>query len=177
MNSNGNDRPVSDGGFANTPSKAPFRALNLPLAGLRIVTTRPPLDWFGGVDFDFATEMAEELRAMGAAVFELDVRGFIFPNRDYVKAVTQELRSFHPDVAMALPNATVRPPLLQRPRSKYLPRHPADPRHYALGPRPAPVAEVVPQPLAGHTVPVHYRIDPEASRGFESSPVPSLLAR
>ena len=37
--------------------------------------------------------------------FELDVRGFIFPNRDYVKAVTQELRSFHPDVAMALPNA------------------------------------------------------------------------
>ena len=105
MNSNGNDRPVSDGGFANTPSKAPFRALNLPLAGLRIVTTRPPLDSFGGVDFDFATEMAEELRAMGAAVFELDVRGFIFPNRDYVKAVTQELRSFHPDVAMALPNA------------------------------------------------------------------------
>ena len=80
--------------------------MNLPLAGLRIVTTRPPLNWFGGVDFDFATEMAEELRAMGAAVFELDVRGFIFPNRDYVKAVTQELRSFHPDVAMALPNAT-----------------------------------------------------------------------
>ena len=106
MNSKGNDRPVSDGGFANTPSKAPFQALNLPLAGLRIVTTRPPLNWFGGVDFDFATEMAEELRALGAAVFELDTRGFIFPNRDYIKAITQELRSFRPDVAMSLPNAT-----------------------------------------------------------------------
>ncbi len=78
MNSNGNDRPVSDGGFANTPSKAPFRALNLPLAGLRIVTTRPPLNWFGGVDFDFATEMAEELRALGAAVFELDIAASYF---------------------------------------------------------------------------------------------------
>jgi len=106
MNSNGNNRPFSDGGFANIPSKAPFRALNLPLAGLRIVTTRPPLNWFGGVDFDFATEMAEELRALGAAVFELDTRGFIFPNRDYIKAITQELRSFRPDVAMSLPNAT-----------------------------------------------------------------------
>ena len=122
MNSNGNDRPVSDGGFANTPSKAPFRALDLPLAGLRIVTTRPPLNWFGGVDFDFATEMAEELRALGAAVFELDVRGFIFPNRDYVKAITQELRSFRPDVAMALPNATYALLVLQRPGSKHLPQ-------------------------------------------------------
>ena len=153
MNSNGNDRPVSDGGFANTPSKAPFRALDLPLAGLRIVTTRPPLNWFGGVDFDFATEMAEELRALGAAVFELDVRGFIFPNRDYIKAVTQELRSFRPDVAMSLPNATYALLVLQRPGSKHLRRHPADPRHYALGPRPAPVAEVVPQPLAGNSRP------------------------
>jgi spore maturation protein CgeB len=49
--------------------------------------------------------MAEELRAMGATVFELDVRGFVFSNREYVKTVIEQIRSFHPDVAMALPNA------------------------------------------------------------------------
>src|SRR5574341_1564547 len=103
-----NARPVSSAGFANVSrraSEAPFRPLDLPLAGLRIVTTRPPLAWFGGVDFDFATEMAEELRALGATVFEVDVRGFVFANREYVKTIIQQLRSFHPDVAMALPNA------------------------------------------------------------------------
>jgi hypothetical protein len=105
MNGNGNAGPVSSAGFTDSGEPL-FRALDLPLAGLRIVTTRPPLAWFGGVDFDFATEMAEELRALGATVFELDVRGFVFPNREYVKTAIQQLRSFHPDVAMALPNAT-----------------------------------------------------------------------
>jgi hypothetical protein len=105
MNGNGNAGPVSSARFTDS-GEPPFRALDLPLAGLRIVTTRPPLAWFGGVDFDFATEMAEELRALGATVFELDVRGFVFPNREYVKTAIQQLRSFHPDVAMALPNST-----------------------------------------------------------------------
>ena len=44
-----------------------------PLAGLRIVATLPPHGWFGGVDYNFAVEMADELRTLGATVFDLHV--------------------------------------------------------------------------------------------------------
>lgn len=76
-----------------------------PLAGLRVVTTLPPHVWFGGVDYDFAVEMSAELRELGATVFDLDVAGFTCRNETYIQEVLRLLKSFRPDVALALPNA------------------------------------------------------------------------
>ena len=76
-----------------------------PLAGLRIAATRPPHPWFGGVDYNFAIEMADELRRLGAAVFDLDVAGFTSGNDVYVHDAIEALKAFRPDVALSLPNA------------------------------------------------------------------------
>jgi hypothetical protein len=76
-----------------------------PLAGLRIVATQPPHGWFGGVDYNFAVEMAEELRTLGAAVFDLDVAGFTSRNDVYIHDAIEALKTFRPDVAISLPNA------------------------------------------------------------------------
>ena len=79
--------------------------MSAPLAGLRVVVTMPPHTWFGGVDFNFAVEMTEELRSLGATVFELDTGGFIVQNGDYAREEIARLRSFRPDVGFSLPNA------------------------------------------------------------------------
>src|SRR5262245_34927904 len=76
-----------------------------PLTGLRIAVTRPPHTWFGGVDFDFAVEMAEGLRALGALVFEVETDGFAWRNKRHIERSIDALRSFRPDVAVSLPNA------------------------------------------------------------------------
>jgi hypothetical protein len=76
-----------------------------PLHGLRIVATAPPYRWFGGVDFNFAVEMAVELRDLGATVFDLDTGGFHVGNNLYIENVIAELKSFGPHVAISLPNA------------------------------------------------------------------------
>jgi len=76
-----------------------------PLAGLRIVVTIPPYAWFGGVDFNFATEMSEELRTLGAEVFDLDLYGFIAGNELGMEQAVAALKTFDPDVAISLPNA------------------------------------------------------------------------
>ena len=76
-----------------------------PLAGLRVVVTMPPHTWFGGVDFNFAVEMAQELRDLGATVFDLDTGGFIVRNELYIDGAVEALKSFRPDVAVSLPNA------------------------------------------------------------------------
>jgi hypothetical protein len=76
-----------------------------PLDGLRIVTTLPPHPWFGGIDYNFAIEMSEELRALGATVFPLHVGSFFTQNDVYITDSIQALKSFRPDVAIALPNA------------------------------------------------------------------------
>jgi hypothetical protein len=76
-----------------------------PLAGLRVVTTMPPHTWFGGVDYNFAVEMSEELRALGAEVVGLDVAAFNCRNERYIGDAIAKLRAFRPDVALALPNA------------------------------------------------------------------------
>ena len=76
-----------------------------PLAGLRIVVTIPPHVWFGGVDYDFAIEMSEELRTLGAEVFDLDIAGFHSGNANYIAGAIEGLKSFRPDVALPLPNA------------------------------------------------------------------------
>jgi hypothetical protein len=76
-----------------------------PLAGLRIVATMPPHGWFGGIDYNFAVEMADELRTLGAAVFDLDVAGFTSGNDLYVHDAVEALKTFRPDVAISLPNA------------------------------------------------------------------------
>jgi hypothetical protein len=78
---------------------------NLPLAGLRIAVTLPPHGWFGGVDYNFAIEMSEELRLLGAAVFDVDVAGFTSQNEIYIASVIEGLQAFRPDVAVSLPNA------------------------------------------------------------------------
>ncbi|MEO8593432.1 MAG: glycosyltransferase [Candidatus Solibacter sp.] len=77
----------------------------LPLAGLRIAVTMPPHKWFGGVDYNFAIEMSEELRALGATVFDLDVAGFTARNESYIASAIEALKAFRPDVAVSLPNA------------------------------------------------------------------------
>jgi hypothetical protein len=76
-----------------------------PLAGLRIVATLPPQGWFGGIDYNFAVEMADELRTLGAAVFDLDVAGFTSGNDVYIHDAIEALKTFRPDVAISLPNA------------------------------------------------------------------------
>ncbi|MBZ5580595.1 MAG: glycosyltransferase [Acidobacteriia bacterium] len=76
-----------------------------PLHGLRIVATIPPHTWFGGVDFNFAIEMADELRRLGATVFDLHTAGFITRNELYIDQALEALKSFRPEVAVSLPNA------------------------------------------------------------------------
>lgn len=76
-----------------------------PLSGLHVVATMPPRGWFGGIDYNFAVEMACELRDLGATVFELDTGGFITSNDLYIEGAIEALRSFRPDVAVSLPNA------------------------------------------------------------------------
>ena len=76
-----------------------------PLSGLKIVVTLPPHSWFGGIDYNFAIEMAGELRDLGASVFELEVASLISENDLYLKDLIQSLRSFRADVALSLPNA------------------------------------------------------------------------
>jgi hypothetical protein len=79
--------------------------VSLPLAGLRVIVTRPPHTWFGGVDYNFSVEMAEELRVLGASVFPLDTAGFILRSRPSIQEAVDALRSFRGDVALSLPNA------------------------------------------------------------------------
>jgi hypothetical protein len=76
-----------------------------PLAGLRVATTMPPHFWTGGLDYNFASEMSDELRAMGAAVFELDMSAFVGHNELYIHDAIAALREFRPDIAFPLPNA------------------------------------------------------------------------
>jgi len=76
-----------------------------PLSGMRIVVTLPPHVWFGGVDYNFAVEMADELRGLGATLFELDVAGFASRNDVYIEDAIEAMRRFRPDVAVSLPNA------------------------------------------------------------------------
>ena len=79
--------------------------MDRPLAGLRVAVTMPPLQWFGGIDYNFAVEMADEIRALGAAVFEVEVHPFSARNELYVRETIAALRSFEPDVAISLPNS------------------------------------------------------------------------
>src|SRR5580693_4651838 len=81
------------------------RKMSGPLSGLRIVTTQPPHPWFGGIDYNFAVEMSDELRALGATVFDLRVGSLITQNEVYIRDAIQTLKSFRPDVAISLPNA------------------------------------------------------------------------
>jgi len=65
----------------------------------------PPHPWFGGVDYNFAVEMRDELLSLGATVFDLDVASFIAGNNVYIRDSIAALRAFRPDVAISLPNA------------------------------------------------------------------------
>jgi len=76
-----------------------------PLKGLRIVATIPPHPWFGGIDYNFAVEMRDELHDLGASVFDLHVSSLISQNDIYIRDTIQALRSFRPDAAISLPNA------------------------------------------------------------------------
>jgi len=79
--------------------------MSRPLEGLRVVATMPPHPWFGGIDYNFAVEMRDELRALGASVFDLHVGSLITRNDLYIRDSIQALKSFKPDVAISLPNA------------------------------------------------------------------------
>jgi len=75
-----------------------------PLSGLRIAVTLPLPNWFGGVDYDFAIEMSDELRSLGAEVFELDVSPFIARNQPGMLHAIEAAKRFRADVAMSIPN-------------------------------------------------------------------------
>ena len=76
-----------------------------PLKGLRVAVTIPPTQWFGGIDYNFAIEMSDEMRSLGADVFEVDVYAFALGNKFRIDETVAALRSFRPDVAVALPNS------------------------------------------------------------------------
>jgi hypothetical protein len=57
------------------------------------------------MDFNLASEMTQELRDLGATVFELDTAGFFSRNEIYIEDAVRSLKSFSADVAIALPNA------------------------------------------------------------------------
>src|SRR5688572_8090024 len=76
-----------------------------PLKGLRVAVTIPPTHWFGGIDYNFAIEMSDEMRTLGADVFEVDVHAFSLGNKFCIDETIAALRSFRPDVAVALPNS------------------------------------------------------------------------
>jgi hypothetical protein len=65
----------------------------------------PPYTWFGGVDFNFAVEMIDDLRSLGAEVFELDLYGFVARNELFIESAIASLKAFRPDLAITLPNA------------------------------------------------------------------------
>ena len=65
----------------------------------------PPHPWFGGIDYNFAVEMRDELRALGADVYDLSVGSCITRNDVYIRDTIQALKSFKPHVAISLPNA------------------------------------------------------------------------
>jgi len=65
----------------------------------------PPPSWFGGIDYNFAVEMGDQMRSLGAAIFEVDVHPCVLRNEIYVKNTIANLRSFRPDVAVSLPNS------------------------------------------------------------------------
>jgi Glycosyl transferases group 1 len=77
----------------------------LPLSGLRIAVTIPPSTWFGGVDYAFAMDMADEMRRLGANLLAIDVAGFVDHRPGHSREAIEALRLFQPDVAMSLPNA------------------------------------------------------------------------
>jgi perosamine synthetase len=75
------------------------------LGGLRIAVTKPPAEWFGGVDFRFALDMADELRRLGATLLEIDVAPLIGRDPARIAEALAALKVFQPDLALALPNA------------------------------------------------------------------------
>jgi hypothetical protein len=77
----------------------------LPLRGLRLIATLPPRDWFGGWDYACAVDLADDLRRLGAIVFDLDVTPFCARHASDIEEATAAVRSFRADLAIALPNA------------------------------------------------------------------------
>jgi perosamine synthetase len=75
------------------------------LSGLRIAVTKPPAEWFGGVDFRFALDMADELRRLGVDLLEIDVAPLTNRDPAGVAQALAALEAFQPDLALALPNA------------------------------------------------------------------------
>jgi hypothetical protein len=76
-----------------------------PLRGLRLAVTIPPRAWFGGVDYFFALDMAEELRRMGAATLPVDLAVICSGDSESTHGIIAAVRAFRPDVAIGLPNA------------------------------------------------------------------------
>jgi hypothetical protein len=99
----------NEGSLGDAPEQAESNSVSLtpesPLRGLRLIVTRPPSDWFGGVDNRFALDMADELRRLGAVIFEIDVARFAARDDVYISDAISSARTFQADVAIALPNA------------------------------------------------------------------------
>ena len=75
------------------------------LRGLRLLVTIPPEEWFGGVDRRFAVDMADELRRLGATLFEFDLGMFLTAEEPQQHEWIASAQFFRADVAIALPNA------------------------------------------------------------------------
>ncbi len=77
----------------------------MPLKGLRLAVTVPPRAWFGGIDYFFALDMAEELRRMGAVTLPVDLARICAGDSEWTHEIIEALRAFQPDIAIGLPNA------------------------------------------------------------------------
>ncbi len=151
--------------------------MTLPLAGLRIAITLPPHGWFGGVDYNFAIEMSEELRVLGATVFDVDVAGFTSQNEIYIDNVVEALKNFHPDVAVSLPNALYILLCVTRGQKNIFRDILRDPHADVVGPRPAATSAADPESLSRYARGIAEGRCPPHSPHPQSFAVSALFAR
>ena len=73
---------------------------------LRVVVTRPPEGWFYGLARQYADLYAETLRTMGATLMVVPIEPFQQKKlRGTALALVEEIRAFHPDLAIGLHDA------------------------------------------------------------------------
>ncbi len=80
-------------------------ASSLPLSGLRLAVTLPPVDFFSGCDLAIARDHVHALRQLGATVYEFDTTPAYGKRRDELQQQVDELRRFRPDAAIGAPHA------------------------------------------------------------------------
>src|SRR5438477_4312039 len=76
-----------------------------PLSGLRIVTTLPQKDFFGGNNLVRARGQTEALRGLGAVIYEFDTASIYSKDLSRIEQQKRDIIEFRPDVAVSTPHA------------------------------------------------------------------------